>query len=524
MTTKPTTEAAKPNLLLDYAPADRVLAAMHASTAPVRVIVGPRGSGKTSSAICELVRHARMMPPGLDGVRRSKALVVRASYPALIRSTLASVEGWLSAAPGYHTRMSTPPTTQIHAALDDGTRMEFDIEYMALADIPALQGVRGTEFSFCWIDEFTELNIQVVAAVSGSLGRYPSRNSFSKALTTGPDGRPVEPFRSFILMTTNPSAEGGDWHRWVESPPEGVEVFVQTGAYTEYTPAQAEIYLRHSPHLTGHVVERWGYHYIPSPHATFVRCISSGYAYWRRILLAAADRSEALTLVCARWATTRAGMPCWPHYSDEGNLSRQEVDPYPDAPLVVGIDQSGVHPAAVICQMQGHSLVILESLSPSDENDGVGFTEFVQEHLAPALAERYMGLKVQIVLDPACPRDALTARTALDVLTDNGMSATLGPTNNPRMRLDSVARRIARKGGLVVSRGPHTQHILAALRGAHHFGRAPDGSTKVSPAKGPASHVADALGYASTFLDVGGRTSSSTAGRSALFGKSSIAR
>lgn len=512
------------SFILDYRPADKVLAAMHASTAPIRVIIGPRGSGKTSSAICELLRHARAMPPGKDGVRRSKALVVRGTYPALVKSSLASVDGWLSQAPGYHTRMSTPPMSQVHTPLDDGTKLEFTIEYMALADIPALQGIRGTEFSFCWADEFCELPPEFISAVSGSLGRFPSRSTFDTKYTIGQDGRPIEPYQPFILMTTNPSAEGSAWHNWVLSPPEGVEVFQQCGAYTEYTPPQAERFLADNPLLRPHVIERWGYSYIPSPQATFVRNISSGYTYWSKILQAASDRSEALTLVCARWATSRAGQPVWPHFADETNLSKQEVEPAPSSPLVIGIDQSGLHPAAVICQMHGSSLVILESLSPSDENDGVGFTEFVEEHLAPALAARYGGLRVQIVLDPAAPRDALTARTALDVLADNGLTAVLGPTNAPRTRIDSVARRISRKGGLVVSKSPHTSHILKALRGGHHFGRNADGTTKLTPAKGQSSHIADALGYASTYLDLGGRTNASAAGRSKLAGRPSVAR
>jgi hypothetical protein len=514
-----------PPLLLDYKPADRTLAQMHNSTSAVRVVVGPRGSGKTSSAICELFRHARMMPPGKDGVRRSKALVIRGTYPSLVKTTLASVDSWLSGVPGYHTRHSTPPTTRVNTQLDDGTTLDFEIQYMALPDIPSLQGVRGTEFSFCWADEFVELPIEVLAAVSGSLGRYPSRNSFATEHTVGTDGRPIEPFTPFIIMTTNPASEGSLWHKWVDNPTEGVEVFTQVGAWAEYTPQQAEVYLKHNPELRPHSVERWGYWYVPEVRATYVRCISSGYAYWKKILMAAADRSEALMLVCARWATSKSGKPCWPGFDEALHFSKEELEPVPHLPVYVGLDQSGLHPACVICQMVGPSLIIYESLSPSDETGGTGLDEFLTDSLMPALQARYNGMRIEVVLDPQIARDHLTARTCVERLLDFGLGSKPAPTNDPKMRLDSVAKRLTRKAGIVVSRSEHTSHILKALRGGHHFARRPDGTHSLSPdKKSVSSHVADALGYASVHLDIAGRTGSATAGKSSTVGRGLLAR
>lgn len=518
-----TTPAVAP-LLLDYKVADRTLAAMHASPAKVRVCVGPRGSTKSSSALMEIFRLANAMPPGKDGVRRSRALFVRASYPAILKSMLPTSSDWLSRAPGFHARHSTPPTISINTKLADGTTLDFEILFMSLPDTASLQGLRGVECSFVWADEFIELPLEFLSAVTGSMGRYPSRKSFDDQYIFDREGRPVAPYEPRVMLTTNPGAEGSEWHKWVDNPTTGVAVFGQGGAYDEYTPQQAEVYLKHNPALAPHAIERFGFVYLPSVKATFVRCISSGYTYWADIIHAASDRSEVLTLVCSRWATSKAGMPVWPNYSDDLHLSKEELEPIWDKPLVIGIDHSGLHAAAVIGQMVGNQLCLYESLSPSDEEGGMSFAEFLDEHLLPAIRARYQGMEIVITLDPAISRDQLRGRTVMEDLLDNGLSSKPASSNNPKLRIDSVAKRLMRKGGIVVSRGPHTEHILRALRGGHHYPRAADGTTKLAPAKKASSHPADALTYLSLYFDVAGRTSSSQAARPKLFGKPSVAR
>ena len=512
-------------LLLDYKAADHEIARFHASKSPVRALLGGRGSTKSSAALMEVFRAASSMPPGLDGVRRSRALFIRASYPAILKSMLATCVNWLGAAPGFSVRHSTPPTISVKTPLADGTTMDFEILFLSVPDIASLQNLRGIEASTAWIDEVVETPMEVLAAVSGCLGRYPGRNTFAPEHTTDANGRPKAPFSLFTVLTTNPGQMGSPWHRFYDRPPEDVEVFTQPGAYEEYTPAQAEQYLTEYPHLAPHAIERFSYVYLPNPRATFVRCISQGFGYWRAIILAASDRSEVLQLVCSKWATSKAGLPVWPSWSDDLHLAKTELEPDYQRPLLIGLDHSGLAASAVFGQMSGNQLLIFEAFCPgAEDGSGTSFEEFLDEHLLPALQARYSGMKVQVVLDPAISRDQLRGRTVVEALLDVGLSSVPAPTNNPQVRIGSVAKRLMRKGGIVISRSPLAQTLLDAMRGGYVFASAPDGSPKAAAKKDKHSHPADALTYLSTHLDIGGRTNASAAGRSKLAGRGSIAR
>ena len=57
--------------------ATSTLAQFHASNAPLRLIRGPVGSGKSVGMVMECVRRAQETPYGEDGVRRSRAVAVR---------------------------------------------------------------------------------------------------------------------------------------------------------------------------------------------------------------------------------------------------------------------------------------------------------------------------------------------------------------------------------------------------------------------------------------------------------------
>jgi len=65
---------------------------------PVRIVVGPVGSGKSTGVGCgEIVRRAFMQEPSpIDNVRYFKALVVRNTQPELRKTTLKT---WLGMYP-----------------------------------------------------------------------------------------------------------------------------------------------------------------------------------------------------------------------------------------------------------------------------------------------------------------------------------------------------------------------------------------------------------------------------------------
>src|SRR5688572_11911775 len=107
------------------------LEAFFASDAFVRVLVGPFGSGKTSACCAELFRRAQQQAPGPDGVRRSRALVVRNTFRQLSSTTVASWRSWFDDRLGTFS-WSEPFTHKLRFTLPDSSRVESDIVFMAL--------------------------------------------------------------------------------------------------------------------------------------------------------------------------------------------------------------------------------------------------------------------------------------------------------------------------------------------------------------------------------------------------------
>src|SRR5947208_1263768 len=72
------------------------LARFMGSDARYRCVVGPIGSGKTSSCIMELLRRSREQRPGPDGKRHTRWAVIRTSYRELRDTTRRTFEQWIT--------------------------------------------------------------------------------------------------------------------------------------------------------------------------------------------------------------------------------------------------------------------------------------------------------------------------------------------------------------------------------------------------------------------------------------------
>ena len=58
------------------------------STAPVQIICGPVGSGKSKTCGLKLWAIANAQQPGPDGIRRTRFAVCRSTYPQLRTTTV----------------------------------------------------------------------------------------------------------------------------------------------------------------------------------------------------------------------------------------------------------------------------------------------------------------------------------------------------------------------------------------------------------------------------------------------------
>src|ERR1700746_3386603 len=83
--------------VLDYRPSPTVKAFIKSyrqSALWYSWLIGPVGSGKTTALFMKLVFHAAQQLPSPDGIRRTKAVIVRNTLPQLKDTTMASWDYW----------------------------------------------------------------------------------------------------------------------------------------------------------------------------------------------------------------------------------------------------------------------------------------------------------------------------------------------------------------------------------------------------------------------------------------------
>jgi len=118
--------------VVKYSPPGNVAAQFHQSDDFVRGLMGPVGSGKSSSCCVEIVARALRQRPSKDGIRRSRWLIIRNTYPELKSTTIKTWETWFpsNVAP---MKWDTPITSTMKINnIGDGTGMELEVMFMAL--------------------------------------------------------------------------------------------------------------------------------------------------------------------------------------------------------------------------------------------------------------------------------------------------------------------------------------------------------------------------------------------------------
>ena len=175
-------------------------------------------SGKTTGLFMKLVYMAQLQNPGPDGIRRTRAVIVRNTAPQLRDTTLVS---W-----GYWFRDGVAGKW---LATDKNFILRFgDVECVVMfrpLDTPDdISRVLSLEINFAILDEFVEIPRAIVEALSGRLGRFKL-----------PDG--TKPNIWGMWGSSNTSTEDNWWHDFLlrQSPdpeqnmPASGQYFLQPG-------------------------------------------------------------------------------------------------------------------------------------------------------------------------------------------------------------------------------------------------------------------------------------------------------
>jgi hypothetical protein len=185
------------------------------SSAFIRCIVGPVGSGKSSVCVMELVRRAREQAPGPDKVRRTRFAVIRNTYSQLRDTTRKTFEQWVPDALGKWHEQSF--TFTMDFPLKDGTKVESEVLFRALDRPEDVKKLLSLELTGAYINEGREIPKSVFDVLQTRVGRFPSK------IQGGPTW-----FGIWLDTNPWPTTHWG-YKTFSEDKPKGHDLFEQPG-------------------------------------------------------------------------------------------------------------------------------------------------------------------------------------------------------------------------------------------------------------------------------------------------------
>mgnify|MGYP001593502366 CR=1 FL=1 len=342
----------------------------HRSSAFVRGLRGPIGTGKSVACCMEIVRRAAEQT-AYNGVRRSRWAAIRNTYPELKSTTVKTWEDWVPEGVAS-TKFDSPIVSLLETDLPDGTKVECEVLFMSLERPADIKKLKSLDLTGVWINECSELPKAVLDMATGRVGRYPGK-AMGGASWSG------------VIMDTNSPDDDHWYYKLAElNRPDGYEFFSQPGALLKV-----------------------GDRYAPNPIAENVQNHILGYEYWLR-QIPGKDAQWIKVFVLGEYGSVHDGKPVYNEYND--TLHVKAINPIQGVQLKIGLD-FGLTPAAVITQTDARGrLLVLDELCGED----MGISGFLDDVLIPQLMSVYpifWAKKAEMIVCIADPAGSQRAQT-----------------------------------------------------------------------------------------------------------------
>jgi hypothetical protein len=411
-----------------------------------RLIMGPVGSGKSAGCFMELLRRARLQEPDAQGIRRTRFAIVRNTLQQLRQTCLADIQLWLSSICTYRV---TDATVQVRIDLEDGTRVESDWMLIPLDTKADQQRLLSLNLTGAWVSEFREIEPSLIDALSGRLGRFPSK-AIAKPTWFG------------IIAESNPPDEDSEWYTKMEVdlPPNWV-LFKQPGGLTDEAENVDNLPDNYYQNLADNNNSDWVDIHV---HAKYGKSLS-GQAVFR--------------------ASFRPGF----HVVNE-------LDPIPGMPIMIGQD-FGRTPASLMGQIDNRGRLCIFRECTSED---MGIEQFCTAKLRPLLFQHYHGKESFMIGDPSGRfKGQITEESPFDALKRLGFKIYAAPTNDVEPRLRAVEQLFLHQveaGPMLIIHGPNCPLLVQALKFWYRYRRKTTGMLEDRPEKThPWSDLADCLQY-----------------------------
>jgi hypothetical protein len=392
-----------PTIEFAYAPQGPTLERYILSEAQRTFIMGPLGSAKTNASCWKLFRHMRAQAPDRDGVRKTRWVAVRNTYPDLLGTT---AKDWLDMFEhlGKFTKGSLePPTHKLNFELEDGTRVESELVFLALDREEHVRKLRGLQVTGAWPNEVKELPFAVISMLDLRIGRYPKE---------------VAPTWYGIFGDTNAPDNDHWYHRLAEEErPEGWVFLRQPGGVIRDT--------LKSPWRENPAAENL----CNLPPGYYLKGTQGKTEDWIKVNLG------------NEYGFVADGMPVYPGYVDSVHCAEFEF--VKERGLYIGLD-FGLTPAAIFGQptLSGRWLWRRELVT-----EDTGVIRFARE-LKRFLGEHFPGWPIRrITGDPAGDQRQAgdnEERTVFQLLKAEDIVAEPAHTNDFSVRTEAVSAALTR--------------------------------------------------------------------------------
>ena len=442
-------------------PQGEVLQRYFDSTAPVQIIIGPLGSGKTIQTCVKIPELMRQQKPNKQKIRLSRWIACRNTYSELFTTT---IKDWLECnghLGEFNQGGKKPPTQELRYRLEDGTRVESEIIFLAFDRPDHVKKARGIQTTGVWLNEVKELPKAVVDMLDLRHGRFPSKK----------DG--VEPTWHGMLGDCN----APDEDHWLyllaeENKPEDWDIFKQPGG-----------------------VMKKGSSWIVNPDAENIHNLPNDY-YTRGLQGKGEDWIKVN--LANEYGFVSDGKPVHPRYVDSVHCIDIDFTPEPDTEIVLGFDWGRTPACSFMQKTAVGGWIVFDELGAED----MSAITFAPE-LAKYIRANYHGHTFKGWGDPSGGKGQSTDDTPFKIVRAEGIPAK--PTeksNNVLLRRSAVEIPLRDMGmdgrpRLVVL--PKAKMIRKGLAGGFCYRRvmtAGDPKYHDEPDKNKYSHYVEALEYA----------------------------
>ncbi|NOI66913.1 TerL [Vibrio sp. 99-8-1] len=462
----------------------------------VTAIRGPIGSGKSVGCVMHMKKIAMEQEPNEDGVRKTRWVCIRNTYPDLKGTVIKTFQDWLpqSICPIVYDAPIRAMWKQHHP--DGKTRIECEFFFLSLDKPKDISKLMSLECTGVWINEAQFMPKAIVLEALSRAGRYPSMR----------DGGPT--WYGMIMDTNSPDddhwwydfEEGIDEETGKRLCPDNWEFVVQPAGITEISgiPEGALSKDQREMIRKGLFVDYLGKRFVANPDAENVANHKNGFGYWL-------EKVQGQTLnwirsrMCNVFATVADGKPVFgDSFNREIHVSANKLLPVKGWTTLVGLD-FGLTPAATFIQISpvGQVRVIDEVVSES-----MGIERFAEEQLKPLIASKYQGCDVKFFGDPAGVQRAQTNETTcFEILEEAGFDVQPAHSNVITARLEAVRyflHRLIGRGQPQIVISPHCRQLIKGMETGYQYKRMNvSGQEKYSdkPDKNMYSHLNDSFQY-----------------------------